>query len=218
MKLSPPLIATLFAFLAPAAASALTHSQTFDFTSSDFNSGFMSGGTFSNYGSDEISAALSPFDPVEGTLTGVTVNYAFTFTGGLAYGESTAGFYNATLRFFVNESGVPLGNFFDEGPVGAEGGFSTTFSGDIGSTGSAMISTGDMLVDEPVIRWRIDGDLQYGFSTDEIDSGGQISLTSGSIEVIYIYTPVAVPEPSTCAAIASLAVLAFAISRQRFRV
>jgi hypothetical protein len=199
-------------------AFALTQTQLFTFTSDDFDSGFMSGGVFSDYSHLEtpVSVTLAGFDPVSGTLTGVTVNYAFTFAGGLVYGadETESGFYNATLRFYLNGSETSLGNFFEEGPVGASGAFSAQFSGDLGTTGTGDMPAAAFLVEDPVIRWSVEGTLQYGFG----DSGGQIALSSGTIEVVYTYDPAVIPEPSSGAVLAGAVALMFVWVRRRRKI
>jgi len=199
----------LVAAMAPG-ARAQTFTQRIDYTSANFDTPTV---TTDTPFAQTFIFTFNRFDAALGLLTSVTVNYAFHFTGTVLTGPGggSGGFSAGGLLNFDGGTagGVGTGGG-NGGPPSSLLALTGNLAGDLGTTGSGFITGAAVTgAGQSTLQWVMSGSLWAGGGAQ-----AHLQLGSGNFEVIYNYTPSAIPEPSTWAVMLGAGALALAMGRR----
>lgn len=188
----------------PVLLSAQTIVQSFSFGPPDFTD---SGQT--NF-SHSFSGTVNQFDPALGTLTGITLDFSFTFSGSVTIGAAPGGGGLST-----GGSVTWNGDTIDGAGGGSGGGGGPGSVVNLQSTVSFLRSPAgldfSMATGTGTALLSYDAGVSLSFPGDTTINTFQ--LDAGSMTLTYAYA--AVPEPSTYAALAGFAALGVVIARRR---
>jgi hypothetical protein len=162
-----------------------------------------------------FTGTFDPFDDSLGTLTGYVIQWDLTNTASGTHGGSMSMSISGSLT--LNGS-VYQGGVVASQSIGGPPGASFSFSRPVDETHTFLVSeadTGDELAYLSAVTGNDTFTLAYTAPINFTPGGSSTfdAATSGSVTLTYNYT--AVPEPSTYAALAGLAVLGLAGLRRR---
>ncbi|MFH1499999.1 MAG: PEP-CTERM sorting domain-containing protein [Verrucomicrobiota bacterium] len=218
MKTSPFLLSAL-ALTVATKLHAATAVQTVNF---DFTETYDVGeSSFEHVDSAFFTGTFAPFDPSLGTLESYAFNLDLTVGVDGVLGDaggSVSLALGGTFFFAGISSGGTGESFGDGGPPGAPISFSVPLT--LGNT--FLVSDANVTYDPAILTAATGGDaftMRYGSPvTITVYGGATFDVTTvATLTLTYEYTPVAVPEPSSYAAIFGGLALTGAVVRRRRR-